>query len=449
MTKKQNNYSKIQVNYKIKNMFLFVFSLLFCLVLFLKLVFADTNNIIITEVLYNPTGSENCREAVEIYNPTNKDINIGGWYLRTKSSLKDAIIPQGTIIKSKSYFLIADSNWSNCKEDYWPNADYEESITLANTDGGVALVDNLDNKIDSVCWGSVQEYFCEGEPAVIVVEGNSISRRFFDEEFIDTENNSFDFYETRVNLKNSNSSKELSLEISFSVVEEDISIFNVSITDDLEREGFQVLPKPNSDKIIVISAKTSINNSVLKCSVEGLGQKEMIFNNGSYFVNFSIPHYFEPKDYEVIIYAYYNNRTTSYSTSFSFEELLAIMIDSKNIEFGNIIRGEEKIILGDNDTSTIQKPTIKNIGNVNANIIITNTEFYKNNTNSISFPSGMIMYSFSNDFSKFYGYLNETKIVNLNIKPAEKMPINFKIFVPEEQELGVYYGSLMIGMIKS
>ncbi|MGB9748981.1 MAG: lamin tail domain-containing protein [Candidatus Woesearchaeota archaeon] len=419
---------------------------IFCCSFFSRASFAEANSIIITEVLYNPTGSENCREAVEIYNPTNNDVDIGNWYLKTKSSSKDAAIPAGTIIKSKSYFLIADSNWSNCKDSYWPYADREESITLANSDGGVSLMDNNDQRIDSVCWGIFNEEFCEGEPTVVVSEGNSISRKTIEGNFIDTENNSFDFYEIKPNLRNSNSSQELLLEVSFNIVEEDFSITNVSITDDLEREGFQVLPKPNSDRIITISAKTTTNNANLECSVEGLGKKSMILENNSYVANFSIPYYFEPKNYSVVITALHNNKTINYNAIFSFEELLAIMIDTKNIDFGNLNRAQEKIILGDYDTETIQKPTIKNIGNVNADVVLAGSDFYKNSTD---FPNGMIMYSFTEDFSDFYGLLNETRMINLGIKPSEKMPLNFKIYVPENQELGTYYGSIMIEMIKS
>lgn len=420
--------------------------LIYFFTIFIKTTFADTNNIIITEILYNPTGSENCLEAVEIYNPTNDDIDISNWYLKTKSSLKDAVIPQGAIIKSKSFYLIADSNWSNCKESYWPNADYEESITLANSDGGISLMSNNDEIIDSVCWGVYQEGFCEGEPTVVVSEGNSISRRIVEENFIDTENNSFDFYETKPKLKNSNSSEEIFLEIRFNIVKEDLSIINVSITDDLEIPGFQVLPKPNSNKTIMISAKPTIKNAVLNCYVENLGQKSMFLENETYFANFSIPYYFEPKNYSVTISAYYNNKTTNYTTSFSFQELLGIMIDTKNIDFGSLSKGKESSIFGDFDTETTEKPTVKNIGNVNADLIVTGSDFYNNNTR---FPSNSIMYSFGEDFSNFYGYLNETRIINIKIKPSEKMPLNFRIYVPEDQSIGTYYGSIIIGMIKS
>ncbi|MBI2137468.1 lamin tail domain-containing protein, partial [Candidatus Woesearchaeota archaeon] len=95
------------------------------------------NNVMITQVLYNPI-TESGSEAVELYNPTEKDIDISGWAIATETSITDATLPEGAAIKSKGYYLVADSGWSASKDNAdWLQADYEEAITLANTDAGV------------------------------------------------------------------------------------------------------------------------------------------------------------------------------------------------------------------------------------------------------------------------------------------------------------------------
>ena len=59
---------------------------------------AGADNVIISQVLYDPIGTETGGEAVELYNPTDSAIDIGDHVIKTESSATDATIPSGTVL---------------------------------------------------------------------------------------------------------------------------------------------------------------------------------------------------------------------------------------------------------------------------------------------------------------------------------------------------------------
>ena len=95
--------------------------------------FAYAENVVISQLLYNPAGPED-KEWVELYNPTNTAVNIGNWKIYSFSnSSPDATIPSGRIIQPKSYFLIGDTAWNAS----WPAPNYIEALFITNTNTGV------------------------------------------------------------------------------------------------------------------------------------------------------------------------------------------------------------------------------------------------------------------------------------------------------------------------
>jgi len=66
----------------------------------------SAENVVINEVDINPPGndSQSISEWVELYNPTNTPIDIGGWAIASTTVLKQTmIIPQGTTIHPNSF----------------------------------------------------------------------------------------------------------------------------------------------------------------------------------------------------------------------------------------------------------------------------------------------------------------------------------------------------------
>ena len=151
-------------------------------------------NIVISEVLYNPSGPED-KEWIELYNPTNNPINIGGWRIYSYSTVfPDATIPQGRVIQPHSYFLIGDNQlaWNNS----WPAADYYEDLFLRNADSGIQLKDGSGAVIDALGWGNSNNIiagFYETQAHATVSEGHSLQRIQSACISQDTNNNVIDF----------------------------------------------------------------------------------------------------------------------------------------------------------------------------------------------------------------------------------------------------------------
>src|SRR3712207_6326088 len=70
--------------------------------------YATTNDqILINEVEPNPPGTDNGTEKVELYNPSNTGIDVGGWTVSsTAGRTATVVINEGTIIVPKGYLIV-------------------------------------------------------------------------------------------------------------------------------------------------------------------------------------------------------------------------------------------------------------------------------------------------------------------------------------------------------
>lgn len=171
------------------------------IILLLTTQIALASNVIISEVLYDPALNQKGGEAIELFNPTNNSIDLSNYIIKTKSSDKDATIPNNTMLLPYQFYLIADINYSFKKDnETFVNADHEEDITLANSAGGIALIsDNI--VIDSVGWGNLNETdLFETQTANKGTKGFSLQRKNL---FNDTNNNFVDFEYQLPSLMNS------------------------------------------------------------------------------------------------------------------------------------------------------------------------------------------------------------------------------------------------------
>jgi len=148
--------------------------------------------VVINQVLYDPVGTESGGEAVELKNSGSSAVDISGWILATESSDKDATIPDNTILQPGAVFLIADEGWDDLKDDSnWKSADYEEKITVGNSDSGIALISG-GSVVDAVGWGdeaNIENNMYEDSPTLPVPAGKALLRTQ------DTDDNSEDFVE--------------------------------------------------------------------------------------------------------------------------------------------------------------------------------------------------------------------------------------------------------------
>jgi hypothetical protein len=76
--------------------------------------YAQTSeNVVINEVDINPPGNDfaSISEWIELYNPTDSDIDIGGWEIASTTVLKKTMtIPSGTVIESGQFLTYSYQN---------------------------------------------------------------------------------------------------------------------------------------------------------------------------------------------------------------------------------------------------------------------------------------------------------------------------------------------------
>lgn len=205
-------------------------------------------NVVISQVLYDPVGTESGGEAIELKNTGSSVIDLSDWVIATEASNTDIIIPQGEFIEPEKTFLVADSGWSTKRDDAeWRDADLEDTMTLGNSDSGIALKDSNGSFIDAVGWGDSEEIeddLWEGVPASMVSQGKSLLR------VDDTNDNSEDFIESEPNF----------FEGVPVLVEADITVSApvVEVSDKLELspDSFLVV-KNNRDYPVVVDVRVS------------------------------------------------------------------------------------------------------------------------------------------------------------------------------------------------
>lgn len=81
--------------------------------LFSKSAEASASSLVINEIFSNPTGDEN--EWIEIYNPTNEDVDLSEYFLRdgAASSKPKPLADVGNILETNGYFIYESKNWLN------------------------------------------------------------------------------------------------------------------------------------------------------------------------------------------------------------------------------------------------------------------------------------------------------------------------------------------------
>jgi len=153
-------------------------------------------SLLITEAQISGLNDEK-QEFVEIYNQSENDIDLTGWYMQRKTKSGQnftSFVPkslfENKIIKSGEYFLIAreDSDFSEISDVIVNKPLTEDNVLVLKNAQGLV--------VDKLGWGKAQDY--ETEPADNPLAGKSLSRKWNQSDeavfsYIDTDNNKSDF----------------------------------------------------------------------------------------------------------------------------------------------------------------------------------------------------------------------------------------------------------------
>ena len=152
--------------------------------------------LLISEVLYDPVGSEPNAEWIEIYNATSATIDLSGFKIGDEETQGDSEgtyrFPDAATIAPGETILIANKA-ADFESAYGFQPDFElnesdpavpdmlkytpwssGSMSLSNSGDEVLLLDYGDNVVDTVSWGTSNWAF--DPPAASVAEGHSLER---------------------------------------------------------------------------------------------------------------------------------------------------------------------------------------------------------------------------------------------------------------------------------
>lgn len=153
--------------------------------------------ILISEIQITGGAGSTENDFIELYNPNSSQVNLNGYRLvkRTQSGANDTSIKSWTsdvYVAANGYYLWANSGYTNISTA--PDATTTASISDHN--GAALRFGAIDTGtiIDSVAWGNAQNAFVENTAFSTNPGANqSIQRKFQNNTYIDTDNNSHDF----------------------------------------------------------------------------------------------------------------------------------------------------------------------------------------------------------------------------------------------------------------
>lgn len=113
-----------------------------------------TKDPVISEVMYDPPGTESAEEWLELYNPTGSAINLTGWSLKDNTGTWS--FPGGTSLPAGGTLTVArDAAGFQALYGFAPDVS-GLTLSLANTADLVLLVDPKGNAVSKVAWGNAK-----------------------------------------------------------------------------------------------------------------------------------------------------------------------------------------------------------------------------------------------------------------------------------------------------
>lgn len=161
---------------------------------FVSPTYAISDGVIISEVLYDPSGSDYGLEWIELYNSSDLDIDISGWKIQKAGTyFQDTFaFPSGSYIGSHDFLVVAGNAVVGDVDYTVPDLGLQNG---GSSTDGVRLVDTTDSIIDTVLYDSPNSNSIPGEfsgeevYAVDTPSGTSLCRT----KLVDTDDYASDF----------------------------------------------------------------------------------------------------------------------------------------------------------------------------------------------------------------------------------------------------------------
>ena len=151
------------------------------------------DNVVINEVYGGGgnSGSVYSNDFVELYNPTDHDIDVTGWVLDQQSTAgkSGSTTTLNGAVPAGGYYLIKGKAGANNTGDL-PDAEAENAKMDFGAKGAIAVLTSPAGEVDRVAWGGASDANSESKPAGATDNKTSVQRK---EDGKDTDDNNADF----------------------------------------------------------------------------------------------------------------------------------------------------------------------------------------------------------------------------------------------------------------
>ncbi|MCP5062362.1 MAG: T9SS type A sorting domain-containing protein [Ignavibacteriae bacterium] len=110
----------------------------------------DSSEVVINEINYNSNSDYNPQDWIELFNPTENDIDISGWIFNDSKLDSNFVIPVNTILKTNHYIVLTEDSTSF--KNIFPNVNnfIGDFPFKLNNDGEYITLYNKEELVDSV-----------------------------------------------------------------------------------------------------------------------------------------------------------------------------------------------------------------------------------------------------------------------------------------------------------
>ncbi len=126
-------------------------------VLLFLILISGVNAVMISEIMYNPLGSDSDREWIEIYND-GAEISLEDWKLKENGVNHQLSLYQGSFVLPQDEFIIIVDDPVDFLNDYsYTGTILDSSFSLKNSGEEIAILDKDLNEIDKVTYTDIAQ----------------------------------------------------------------------------------------------------------------------------------------------------------------------------------------------------------------------------------------------------------------------------------------------------
>ena len=399
-------------------------------------IYAVQAEVIITEVMYDPTqASDTDLEWVEIYNTGTTPVDLSSWTLDGSNFDDLTINPKEYVVVARELIDGTDDD-SDSFALYYGNKDsvWDSNDGFRAVDGTMSLTNDDFVELSSGTYTDSVNY-----SSTWGGNGNGRSIYKIDYNLQNTKENwAESLFDSGTPGKNKNNNGIL---VTLQVIGSSTEITSIDLPDDSSNNGYQILPIANENKIMpitvdvstpsIVTAYAELNNNKIT-----LTQTSSNATSKGFSGNLQMSFYNQAGNYAVNVSVIDQNQKTVYQiVNFEYLPLIASTFDIEEINFGSLTSGS---------SSGEKTVTVKNTGNVLIDLTASATDL-ENGADVIPASSLQVKHS-----SSYLPLSTAPTNLDINLMPGQSSnkQIYFKANVPGDINPNIYSGVISLNAVE-